>query len=161
MANFIKISIIQPLGMSLMNLPDLIGPIVKTEPDHANSSKTVLLGRDDLLTQAVSSFLRSTQWDVTNIFNDGDADWLINEVRRIQPQVVILCRDGAGDSTLALRLIDELPSLRVIVLGLDNNHMQVYSKQNILLRGASDLLFIIENGHFPNCLPGKEVGGQE
>jgi len=35
--------------------------------------------------------------------------------------------------------------------------MQVYSKQNVLLRGVSDLLSILENGNISNCTPGKEV----
>ena len=142
-----------------MNLPDLIGPIVNTEPEVIHSPKAILWGQDDLLAQAIGSFLKDTEWCVTYVPNDGDVEKLIREIRRINPEVVILCGNKAEDSAIAFRLIEEQPFLKVITLGLDSNHMQVYRKQNVLLREASDLLSILENGNFPHGTPGKEANG--
>ena len=140
-----------------MDLLDMIGPIVNPEPEVIHSRTAILWGQDDLLAQAIGSFLKDTEWYVVRVPNNGDVETLLREIRRLNPEVVILCGYKSEDSAIALHLIEERPSLKVVTLGLDSNHMQVYSKQNVLLREASDLLSILENGNIPDCTPGKEV----
>lgn len=134
-----------------MNLPDLIGPVEKAQPETA-SRRAIVWGQDNLLVQAVSSFLKGTVWEVFSIANDGNIEMLIQEIKNLDPEVVFLCsyRVEEEDSILPLRLIEQHPSLKIITLGLDSNLMQVYSKQKIILQGAADLLSILENGN-PNC----------
>ena len=139
-----------------MCLTDPIGPIVNTEVKSLSSRRAVLWGRDDLLVQAVGSFLKNMEWDVIQVSNDGDVEKLICEVKRVNPQVVILSQDRASDSALPLRMIDEQPCLKVVTLGLDSNLVQVYSKQNVILQKPSDLLSLIETEHLSTCISGKE-----
>ncbi len=152
-----KIDMMQSMNVSLMNLSDLFGPILDAKPEAASARRVIIWGRNDLLVQAVGSFLKSSHWNIVPVPGDLDADVLLHETKRLQPEVVILCREEADESALAFRLINEQACSRVITLGLDSNLMQVYNKQDIFLRGAADLLYIIENGHFPNCIPGKEA----
>lgn len=157
----IKMGMMQSMDVSLMDLPDLIGPILNTEPDAASARRAIVWGRNDLLVHAVGSFLKSRNWDVAHVSSGQDAEVLLLETKRIHPEAVILCREDADESALAFRLIDEQACLRVITLGLDSNLMQVYSKQNIHLQGASDLLAILDQGIISDCKPGKEAGGKE
>jgi hypothetical protein len=156
---FIKIEMMQSNSVNSMKLPDLIGPIAETEPERLSTRRAIIWGRNDLLVQAVGSFLKSTGWDVIHTPSSEDVENLIGEIKRVNPEVVILCREKTDEAALALRLIDEKCGLRIITLGLDSNHIQIYSKQSVTLRGAADLLSIIERGNFSDCRPGKEAGG--
>ncbi len=156
----IKMGIMQSMDVSLMDLPDLIGPILNTEPEAVSARRAIVWGRNDLLVHAVGSFLKSRNWDVAHVSSGQDAEVLLLETKRIHPEVVILCREEADESALAFRLIDEPACPRVITLGLDSNLMQVYSKQNVHLQGASDLLAILDQGIISDCKPGKEAGGE-
>ena len=140
-----------------MNLPDLIGPLVNAEPELSQKRRAILWCRDDLLSLAVGSFLKSTDWDVIRVSNDGNAENLIREIKCVHPEVIILCRYEADNSTLALRLIDGQCCLKVITIGLDSNQMQVYSKQSLLLQKASDLLSVIEKENFSGRILEKEA----
>jgi hypothetical protein len=159
--DFIKIDMMQPTNVSPTNLPDLIGPILKAEPDVVSARWVIIWGRNDLLVQAVGSFLKSRNWEIAHVPGPQDVNVLLLETIRIHPEVVILCREREDESALAFRLIDEEACLRVITLGLDSNLMQVYSKQNVRLQGASDLLTILDQGIVSDCTPGKEAGGEE
>jgi hypothetical protein len=158
--DFIKIDMMQSTNVSPMNLPDLIGPILKAEPDAVSTRRAIIWGRNDLLVQAVGSFLKSRDWEIIPMSGDQDTEMLLLQTKQIHPEVVILCREDADESALAFRLIDEQACLRVITLGLDSNLMQVYSKQNVHLQGASDLLAILNQGIISDCKPGKEAGGE-
>jgi hypothetical protein len=142
-----------------MNLPDRIGPIEDATPEPLTARKAIVWGQDDLLAQAIGLFLKSTQWEVIRVPNDGAIENLIREMKRVNPEVVILCQYRVEeDAALAVRLIDEQPCLKVFTLGLDSNLMQVYSKQKIILQGASDLLSILNTGNSSDrTLENKEV----
>jgi hypothetical protein len=159
--DFIKMGMMQSMNVSLMDLPDLIGPILNTEPEAVSARRAIVWGRNDLLVQAVGSFLMGRNWEITHVSGCQEVDVLLLETKRIHPEVVILCWEEPGESALAFRLIDEQACLKVITLGLDSNLMQVYSKQNVVLQEASDLLTILEQGNFSDCIPGKEAGGEE
>ena len=127
--------------------------------ESTSPRKIILWGRDDLLSQAIDLFLHVNQsWDVTRLSSDSGEEKLIEETQRISPEVVILCRERiVEDASLPLRLINEQFCLRVVTVGMESNLMQVYSKQNVLLQGASELLSIVESGNFPICTSGEEV----
>jgi hypothetical protein len=113
--------------------------------------KTVILwGRDDVLSHAMDSFLKAEEtWKVERIFIDQGIDYLVDQVRRIKPEVVILhTANCAIDQCLLMQLIQDQPQLNIVTVSLENNLMQVYSKHNFVLREVSDLLSIIEDRYF-------------
>lgn len=125
----------------------------------AGPRKAVLWGRDDLLAQAVGLFLESERiWDVIRVSSDGGVEHLVEEVKRKNPDVVILCQERIDDDpTLPVRLIQEQLCLKVISVGLESNLMQVHSKHSVIVRGISDLLSIAESGYFSKIAQEKEV----
>lgn len=133
-----------------MNLINIIEPMGAIDMESTSPRKIILWGRDDLLSQAVDHFLQTSQsWEVTRVSSESGVEKLIQETHRINPEVVFLCREKVDeDSSLPLRLINEQVCLRVVTVGLESNLMQVYSKQNIILREVSDLLYIIDTGNF-------------
>ena len=142
-----------------MNLPALLGPIENKDPQRSDSRKAMIWGPDDLLTQAVEFFLKGEEtWQVIRIPADQNTESLFDQVEKIHPDVIILHTGNCADSTnLPLQLLQDYPNLRVITTSLENNQMQVYSKQSIRLRKASDLLSIVEDRHFSNEPIEKEV----
>lgn len=141
----------------------MIEPSGAVDMESTSPRKIILWGGDDLLSQAVDLFLHESQsWDVTRLSSDRDVENLIQETHRINPEVVVLCREKVDeDSALPLRLINEQVCLRVVTVGLESNLMQVYSKHNVLLQGASELLSIVESGNFPVCTSEKEVNAKK
>jgi hypothetical protein len=143
-----------------MDLIDVIEPMETADMESTSPRKIVLWGQDDLLSQSITRlFLESNMtWDVIRVTRDGDVGDLIKEVERIKPEVVILCEDKADEkSTLPSLLINEQHCPKVVTVSLKSNLMQVYSKHNIILQGASELLSIVESGNYPNCTSGKEA----
>jgi len=159
--NFIKIIIIF-FGSHIlikMSINIMVEPVGNTDAGTIHSRKAILWGGDDLLSQAVGLFLEARMtWRVIKVSSTENVEYLIQKVTMVKPDVVILCHDkDQGDSVLPLRLIDEQPYLKVVTVNLENNHLQVYSKQNVVIEGVSDLLCVIEAGIFSNCTSGKEV----
>ena len=141
-----------------MGFTVMIKSFEKTDMEQTAPRKVIVWGQDDLLSQSVGYFLESNTWDVVRVFVDDGTDQLVRETRRLNPDVVILCRDLMGDeASLPLRLIEEHLCSRVLTIGLESNEVQVYSKQSVILEGVSDLLSIVETGNFSNCTFEKEV----
>jgi hypothetical protein len=109
--------------------------------------KTIVLwGLDDLLSSSVEFFLTIQKgWKVINISDEEHLDAMIQTVDRVNPDVVII-HQGKQNSNLNLPpiLLQNHPGLKVITVSLDNNLMEVYSKQNILVRSAADLVSAVE-----------------
>jgi hypothetical protein len=67
------------------------------------------------------------------------------EILKMQPSVVILDADAAvSRSAQVLELLDALPKLRILLVHLDSNVVEVYDKQEITLREAADLVGVIQ-----------------
>ena len=141
-----------------MNLDELITPEI-SDMEPALTRKAVLWGRDDVLTQAVHSFLEAgTNWKVARVSSSDDIRSLFQKVIEEKPDVVVFCQDRVfEDSMLQLSLINEQLCRKVVTVSLESNQVQVYSKQDFLLQGGSDLLSIIEDGNFSTCTLGKKV----
>jgi len=110
-------------------------------------SKTIVLwGREDLLSSSVELFLTARKgWHVINISSEENLDALLLAVDKVHPDVVILQEgDRAGNSDLPIKLVQDYPGLKVIIVSLNDNLMEVYSKQNILVKSASDLISVVE-----------------
>ena len=156
-SSFIIIGTIEVRNMDEMKLIDVIGPIETTRPESARSHLAVLRGRDDLLVQAVGSFLEKMAWEVVRVSNDENVENFIRKMKQLHPDIVVLCQDRADDDNMPWRLIAENLCLKVLTVGMDSNLMHVYSKQDVLLQGASDLLSIIDPVQFAEQGKKREV----
>ena len=111
-------------------------------------TKTILLwGKDDLLSSSVEHFLTIEKtWKVINIPIEEDHQILLQALEKINPDVVIIqMGDSERNSNLPAILMQDHPGLKVMTLSLNNNLMEVYSKQDILVRTGADLISIIED----------------
>ena len=110
--------------------------------------KTIVLwGREDLLSSSVELFLTAQKgWKVISISNEESFDALLLAVEKVHPNVVIIHQgDRSTNSSLPMQLIQDYPGLRVITMSLQDNLMEVYSKQKILVKAASDLISVVES----------------
>jgi len=108
--------------------------------------KTIVLwGRGDLLSSSVELFLATQKgWHVFNLQNDENLETLIKTVDEISPDVVIIHQwDRAGVLNLPTNLLQGRPGLKVITVNPENNVLEVYSKQDITVQSASDLISVI------------------
>ena len=111
-------------------------------------SKTIVLwGREDLLSSSVELFLTNQKgWEVISISNEESFNALLEAVDKMHPDVVIIHQgDCSVNSSLPMQLIQDYPGLKVITLSLQDNLMEVYSKQKILVKAASDLISVVES----------------
>ena len=110
-------------------------------------SKTIVLwGREDLLSSSVEIFLTTQKgWRVINISNEENFDALLVAINKVHPDVVII---HLGNCTSVLNLPTELfrslPDVKVITLSSKDNLIEIYNKQNVIVRSASDLISVIE-----------------
>lgn len=141
-----------------MNLIDMLGPYEHMNPEPLPAHIALVCGRDGLLAEAVSAYLEGMSWKVIQVPKDGNDERLVGELRRVNPEVVILCGyEEEDDTVLPLRLIHEQLCLKVVTLGMDSNMMHIYSRQDFVLQGATDFLSIIEPGQYSNCALRREV----
>ena len=87
---------------------------------------------------------------VTNLVNSAsdlravsipDNATIKRDIHTMQPCVVILDGDAAGaKSAQVLDLLDTLPQLRILMVHLESNMVQIYDKREITLREAADLI---------------------
>ena len=119
-----------------------------------STRKAIVWGRDDLLARVVNHVLGTNKaLDIVEVSSINPDDNLFMEVQRVKPDVVILCQEKIEDNpTLPLKLIWRCQTLRVISVDMVGNFVQVYSRYNVVLQNASDLLSIVE---------GKLLSGNE
>jgi len=138
-----------PRDLPAMSLTDLFTELKRQidEDEIPSSSKSAILwGREDLLGRAIESILNATHtWQVINLLGNHDAKLLACEVEKANPKIVFV---NQGDSTdefpPPLHLIQSFPDLKIIVINLDNNLVEVYKKQRIWIKEASELLSIVD-----------------
>jgi DNA-binding NarL/FixJ family response regulator len=110
-------------------------------------SKTIVLwGREDLLSSSVELFLTAQKgWRVVSISDEENFEALLMAVAKVHPDVVIIQQgDRSSNSYPLMKLIQDHPGLKVITVSLKDNLMEVYSKQDIFVKSASDLISVVE-----------------
>lgn len=109
----------------------------------------ILWGREDLLGNAIESYLGTAKnWRVIKVCDRQDYNRLLREVEKNAPSIVIVHQsDYAEDFPLLVHLVQEIPDLKVIIVNSENNMVEVYNKQQILIKKATDLLSIIDEHH--------------
>jgi len=110
-------------------------------------SKTiVLLGQGDLLSSSVELLLKAQKgWNVINIPNGNNLEALKKAMDKFHPNVVIIHQGSCtGDLKLPTDLLRNLPDVKVITLSSKDNLIEIYNKQNVIVKSASDLISVIE-----------------
>lgn len=111
--------------------------------------KTIVVwGREDILISSIKLFLAVQEdWTVVSITSQEELDALVLNPDAKQPDIVVIhqgCHNSPED--FPLQLLQEHPTIKVIMVSLEDNLMDVYSKQKVLLRDASDLISAIGEG---------------
>jgi len=111
------------------------------------SKKIVFWGRADLLDSSVESILASLAgWEVVCVSNKAGIKALNMAVKKANPDIIIIrFEKNHTIPFLPMQIINDHPGIKVITLGFDNNSMEVYSKQTILIKQVSDLISVFED----------------
>jgi DNA-binding NarL/FixJ family response regulator len=110
------------------------------------SKRIVLWGLEDLLSSSVESYLSHQEgWQVVNISDEKDFEALIQEIDRLHADIVIIpYPDLVGIADMPLKIFHRHPKVKVITVNLQNNILEVFGKQKIMITAASDLISVIE-----------------
>lgn len=114
-----------------------------------NSKKVVIWGGEDILSSSIEFFLATKEdWQVISIPITEGLDALTQAAETAHPDIVIINQECYNSSTnLPLQLLKKYPAIKVIMMNLEDNTLEVYSKQNIMLKHVSDLITVIEKDH--------------
>jgi hypothetical protein len=139
-----------------MNFTELLRPIESSTSKYPQ--KAVLWGPESLLVHSVEHFLQAGKtWEVVKLTNDRGVDYLLEQVKNLKPAVVILCQEkDASDVALLAQLAQVQTCSKVVIVSMESNLMQVYSRQHVIMHDVSDLLSVIDDKYFPNTQPSKE-----
>ncbi|HET9908303.1 MAG TPA: hypothetical protein VFQ23_16770 [Anaerolineales bacterium] len=130
-----------------MKLTELFAELKsQLDSDPSTLRKAMIWGREDLLGGAIESLLRSTShWQVIRIPGNPDTEWLRQEVEKALPSVLVIIQGEYDEEfPLPLQLIQTFSELKIITVNPLNNRIEVYNRQKIWIKEASDLLSIIE-----------------
>jgi hypothetical protein len=131
-----------------MSLTELFTELKRhiTENENPSALKSAILwGCEDLLGRAIESILNATHdWQVINLLGNQDASLLIRELERPGTKIVFINQGGDRNEFPApINLIKEFLDLKIIVINSENNLVEVYNKQRIWIKEASELLSIV------------------
>jgi hypothetical protein len=126
------------------------------------SKMIVVWGDENVLGSSVKYFLSTKEdWTVVSVSTKAELDALIREMDPIHLDVVIIHQGCQGDpANLPLQFLRDHPAIQVITISLENNLMDVYSKQKIMIRQASDLITVIEGGEKQSKKPDESINHQ-
>jgi DNA-binding NarL/FixJ family response regulator len=127
-----------------------------TDQAQDQGKQRVLVVENQLLLGAglQSLLTNKTGLDVTGI-SPGDQEELVREIRRSQPDVVLLNADSRlADPADLLALLGNDPAGRVLAFNANNNLVRIYTKQEvfeILVEHMPQLVNIICDNERPLC----------
>ena len=107
----------------------------------------VVCGREDILSQSIEYFLSEHEgWNVDSLAFQEDTDEISRAIEALQPDFLIIHEKCYLDRPkFPFQLLRNHPGMLLILLSLENNLMEVYSKQDICVKDVSDLISLIEN----------------
>jgi DNA-binding NarL/FixJ family response regulator len=119
------------------------------------SKLIVIWDSEDILSSSIELFLSTKlDWQVVSTSNTETLYSLITAFESTPPDIVIIHQGFHNKPAIfPLQLLHDHPTIKVILISLEDNLMDVYSKQKILVTRASDLISVIENETSP--LPGS------
>ena len=119
--------------------------------------RAILWSDEDLLLEkAIESLLNQTQnWQVIKIPEKEEIHLLTQAVAKVDPEIIIINQGRLADPFPSpLHLIDIFPELKIITVNMQNNLVEIYSKQKIWIKEAADLISIIDE--YPDAVEGGE-----
>ena len=107
----------------------------------------LLCGGEDILSSSIEFILSTREdWKVISISNLEGCKTLKKAMETLHPDIVIIHQEfNPAPKRLMLQLLQDHPAIKVIMVSLEDNMIEVYSKQNILAKEVSDLITVIEN----------------
>lgn len=144
--------------MSLTNLFTELKRQLDEDGIPSTARSAILWGREDLLFTAIESLLHTAcGWQVIKILGNQDPALLAREVEKAKPKIVFINKgDSKEEYPTPLQLIQDFPELKIIVINPENNLVEIYKRENIHIKEASDLLSIIE-GNADSELKGGDI----
>ncbi len=120
----------------------------------ATSKTIVIFGSENIFSASIKVLLSvKADWEIVSVCNKNGWEALNLALEAVRPDTVVIHQESLEDPTsLVMRLLQDHPAVRVIVINLESNLMDVYSKQNIFAQGISNLFQVIENA--PESLSG-------
>ena len=106
--------------------------------------RVLVVHNDSPISAGVESILSHQDSLVIEGFTPANKMDLSRQIERFKPDVVVL-DTSLPFSTLSrlLKLLSKCPLIRVIVLNIEDNQVQVYDKHQVWVESASDLVAII------------------
>lgn len=125
--------------------------------DITNTKVIILWGEDVLLLKAVELLLNTKEnWKVVRLSDQWDDNTLIREVKNVHPDVFVLHEGTFFEKQhLLTKFVQDFPKLRVVSINLDDNLLEIYNKQTIQIKEASELLSIIADDNEPETRGGE------
>jgi hypothetical protein len=115
-------------------------------------SKIIILwGNENILSLSIEMYLSTqTNWQVVRASTGEYLQDLLNS-DDVEQQEFILIHHGPEDYPPGLpkQVLQEFPEIKVIMICLGSNLMEVHSKQKILAKDHSDLIKAIEDCPLP------------
>lgn len=132
-----------------MNITELLGSIEDSTPTHVQQA--VLWGPESVLMDSVEFFLNTrTAWKVVKLSSKNSVDNFLQQVKTLEPTVVILCQErDVSDIALLMQLAQIQSCLKVVAVSMESNLMQVYSRQHFIMHDVADLLSVVDHENFP------------
>lgn len=124
----------------LVNMEDLVSV--------AHPRALVISRRESLLGRAVEYLTTDErEWMVLNASEFHNTAELLQKVDELHPAIVVISNDGhSNDGQLSMRILQGCRDVeKVITVSLQENMIEVYSKQKIQVRSAQDLFSEVEN----------------
>lgn len=120
----------------------------------AKTKRVVVWGDEDVLGVSIEMFLTTkTDWKVYRVSNKEELDCLIQTVIHRKPDIILI-QQGSQDfpPDLLQQLLNDYPDIKVIMIGLETNLMDVYSKHKVFAKDQQDLIRVIETELYPHTI---------
>jgi hypothetical protein len=107
----------------------------------------VVLGTVDILNAYLHAFLAKIEgWEILNLQGLAELDDFIRRHDQAPPDTFIVIHDEKQHCLcdLQMRLLQEQSRLKMVVINSEDNTVEIYRKQKILLKKVSDLVSLIE-----------------
>ena len=116
-----------------------------------NKKVVLVWGTESILSSSIQYLLAAKEeWEVISVSNLEEFNTLIASFEQIFSDIVVIHQGELDDPcNLPLQLLQEHAGIRLITISLENNVMDIYNKQSMLVKDASDLVTVIENQDIP------------
>jgi len=120
----------------------------------SDAKMVVVWGSETILSTSIEFLLANKpDWKVVCVSSLEEFESLIFPGENVYSDIVIIHQESLDESCLLpLQLLQDHSDLRVIMISLENNVMDIYNKESLLVKEASDLITVIENEAKPQDL---------